>query len=73
MQTKNDDELLKDVTTYQTLTGGLLYLTHTRPDIAYGVQHLSQFLYRPKKSHYEAALRILRYIKKDPGQGILLA
>ncbi|XP_016558370.1 uncharacterized mitochondrial protein AtMg00810-like [Capsicum annuum] len=62
-----------DQNTYQRLIGKLLYLTVTRPDILFGVQTLSQFLQAPKKSHMEAALRIVKYIKKQPGQGILLS
>ncbi|KAG8482872.1 hypothetical protein CXB51_023953 [Gossypium anomalum] len=68
-----NDELMQDVSMYQRLMGRLLYLTNTRPDISYAVQHLSQFMQKPKKSHYEAALRIVRYIKKSPGQGIFLS
>lgn len=56
---------------YQRLIVKLLYLTMIRPGISYGVQTLSQFLQQPKKSHMEATLRIVRYIKNQPGQGIL--
>lgn len=45
----------------------------TRPDIAFGVQILNQFLQQPKKSHMEATLRIVRYIKSQPGQGVLFS
>ncbi|XP_019241933.1 PREDICTED: uncharacterized protein LOC109221968 [Nicotiana attenuata] len=45
----------------------------TRPDISFSVQTLSQFLQRPRKSHMEAALRVVKYIKNNPGQGILLS
>lgn len=45
----------------------------TKPDISYTVQTLSQFLQQPKKSHLDATLRIVKYIKKHPGQGILLS
>ncbi|XP_019240162.1 PREDICTED: uncharacterized protein LOC109220154 [Nicotiana attenuata] len=45
----------------------------TRPDISFSVQTLSQFMQKPNKSHMEAALRIVRYIKNQPGQGILLS
>ncbi|BBG96659.1 RmlC-like cupins superfamily protein [Prunus dulcis] len=31
------------------------------------------FMHAPRKPHMEAALRILRYLKKSPGQGILLS
>lgn len=40
----------------------LLYLTMMKPDIAYAVKNLSQFVHNPKKSHYEATLRVVRYI-----------
>lgn len=45
--------------------GRLLYLSNTRPNICYVVQHLSQIMQRPKRSHYEAAIRVVRYIEKD--------
>ncbi|XP_047270365.1 secreted RxLR effector protein 161-like [Capsicum annuum] len=45
----------------------------TRPDIAYCVQTLSQFLQQPKKCHMDAAIRVVRYIKKEPSLGVLLS
>lgn len=44
----------------------------TRPDISYAVQSLSQFMHAPKESHLDAAIRVVRYIKTIPGQGLLL-
>jgi len=70
---RTDDPLCTDVTAYQRLIGRLLYLTTTRPDISFAVQVLSQFMQRPKVSHWEAALRLVKYIKGCPGQGILLS
>ncbi|XP_016694421.1 uncharacterized mitochondrial protein AtMg00240-like [Gossypium hirsutum] len=58
---------------YQRLLRRLLYLTNTRLDISFAVQHLSQFMHKPKKYDLEAILRVVRYIKKNPGQGILLS
>uniref|UniRef100_A0A3Q7GUG7 Reverse transcriptase Ty1/copia-type domain-containing protein n=1 Tax=Solanum lycopersicum TaxID=4081 RepID=A0A3Q7GUG7_SOLLC len=58
------DQVLADKDPYQRLIGRLLYLTLTRPDIGFAVQILSQFLQCPKKSHMEAALKVVRYIKK---------
>nr|XP_016480726.1 PREDICTED: uncharacterized mitochondrial protein AtMg00810-like [Nicotiana tabacum] len=66
-------EPLKDKNSFQRLIGKLLYLTITRSDIAYAVQYLSQFMHAPKTSHYEAALHIVKYIKKQPGLGLLMS
>ncbi|GMJ05854.1 cysteine-rich RLK (RECEPTOR-like protein kinase) 8 [Hibiscus trionum] len=64
---------LSDMGSYQRLVGRLLYLTNTRPDIAFAIQYLSQFMHKPQKKHYDAALRVVRYIKRDPGLGVLLS
>lgn len=56
---------------YQRLVGKLIYLSHTRPDIAYAVGVVSQFMHNPQKHHYEAVIRIMRYLKKTPGFGLL--
>ena len=55
---------------YRKLVGKLNYVTNTRPDIAFLVQYLSQFLQAPTKSHMTTALYTLPYIKKDPSQGL---
>lgn len=44
----------------------------TRPNIAYATQHLSQFVHQPKHSHYEAAIRVIIYIKVNLGHGLLI-
>ncbi|XP_059310902.1 uncharacterized mitochondrial protein AtMg00810-like [Lycium ferocissimum] len=67
------EPLLSDVGSYQRLIGKLLHLTVTRLDIAFSVQTLSQYLQQPKKSHMEPATRIVRYIKNQPGQGVLIS
>ncbi|XP_019257850.1 PREDICTED: uncharacterized protein LOC109236082 [Nicotiana attenuata] len=68
-----NDTLLADPGAYQRLIGRLLYLTITRPDISFVVQCLSQFMHAPKTSHLEAALRVIRYLKKNLGLGILMS
>lgn len=68
-----EDALLPDAALYKRLVGRLIYLTITRPDICYAVQVLSQFMHSPKVSHMEAAVRVVRYLKQSPGQGILLS
>ncbi|GKD15051.1 retrovirus-related pol polyprotein from transposon TNT 1-94 [Tanacetum coccineum] len=54
---------LKHPDSYRRLVGRLLYLSMTRPDISYSVQHLSQFISAPKDPHMQAALHLLRYLK----------
>ncbi|GJW30331.1 putative RNA-directed DNA polymerase [Tanacetum coccineum] len=37
-----------------------------KPDIAYDVHYLSQHMYAPLQSHFNAELRVLRYLKQAP-------
>ncbi|XP_022864187.1 uncharacterized protein LOC111384166 [Olea europaea var. sylvestris] len=55
---------------YQRLVGKLIYLSHTRPDIAFAVSVVSQYLHSPKEAYLEAVYRILRYLKGTPGNGL---
>ncbi|PRQ60568.1 putative RNA-directed DNA polymerase [Rosa chinensis] len=58
---------------YQRLVGKLIYLSHTRPDIAYAVSVVSQFMHAPSEDHMHAVHRILRYLKTNPGKGIMFS
>ncbi|XP_075109007.1 secreted RxLR effector protein 161-like [Nicotiana tabacum] len=64
---------LTDLSTYQRIIGKLNFLQHTRPDISFCVQHLSQFLQAPQVPHMLAALYALRYLSNAPALGILLS
>ena len=55
---------------YQRLIGRLIYLSRTRPDIAFAVSVVSQYMHSPKESHLEAVYKILRYLKGSPGRGL---
>jgi len=70
---KIDDPLLEDPSRYPRLLGKLLYLTITRPNICYAVQTLGQFMHNPKESHMNAILKVIKYLKRCPGLGILLS
>lgn len=49
---------------YRSLVGCLLYLAiSTRPDISYAVQQLSQYLDSYSFIHWNAAIRLVRYLK----------
>nr|GFB09341.1 putative ribonuclease H-like domain-containing protein [Tanacetum cinerariifolium] len=62
---------LADKGRYQRIVGKLIYLSHTRPDIAYAVGVVSQFMHQPQISHMKAVLRIIRYLKGTPGHEVL--
>lgn len=51
----------------------MLYLTMTKTGIPFCVQTLSQFLQDPKKLHMEAALKVVKYVKGQSSQGVLLS
>jgi hypothetical protein len=60
----NDDIDTLNKTPYRSLVGCLLYIAiGTRPDIAYAVQQLSQFLDNYSFTHWHAAIRVVRYLK----------
>ena len=59
-----------DPTQYQQLIGSLMYLVHTRPDICYTVNALSQFMSDPKHIHWVAAKHVLRYVHGTITYGI---
>ena len=58
---------------YKRLVGKLIYLSHTRPDIAYVVSVLSQFMHNPSEEHMDAVNQILCYLKTSPGKGLMLS
>ena len=62
-----------EASSYHRLIGHLIYLTNTRPDITYVVQHLSQFVAHPSSAHQQATYRILKYLKTTPGFGLFLS
>jgi hypothetical protein len=67
------DQVPTDRARYQRLVGRLIYLTHTRPDVAYAVSVISQFMHNPSESHMDAVVRILRYLKSAPGRGVMFS
>ena len=48
---------------YREAIGSLMYAAvATRPDIAFAVSYLSQFLENPGEAHWEATKRVFRYL-----------
>ncbi|KAF7815307.1 Retrovirus-related Pol polyprotein from transposon TNT 1-94 [Senna tora] len=63
---------LADAKTFRSLVGGLIYLTHTRPDIAFSVGVVSRFKHSPSKHHIGTTKRILHYVAGTVDYGICI-
>jgi len=64
---------LIDPTLYRTIIESLVYLTITRPNIAYVVHVVSQFVTSPTNVHWAVVLCILRYLRGTVFQSLLLS
>lgn len=68
----DEKELIIEDVPYRQLIGSLMFIaTVSRPDIAYSVSYLSQYLDRPTKSLWTQAKRCLRYLKETSNLGLL--
>ncbi|CAL2254674.1 unnamed protein product [Prunus armeniaca] len=65
------DQVPTDKERYQRLVGKLIYLSHTRPDIAYAMSVVSQFMHSRSEDHMGVLMCILRYLKVTPGKGLM--
>jgi hypothetical protein len=63
---------MDDPTLFRSTVGSLQYLSLTRPDLAFAVNQVCQFMHRPTKVHWQAVKRILRYLKHTVTHGLLL-
>ncbi|XP_074356145.1 secreted RxLR effector protein 161-like [Apium graveolens] len=68
---KDEQGTTVDSTRFKSMVGGLRYLVHTRPDIAYVVGVVSRYMERPTEMHQDAVKRILRYIKGTVNFGLI--
>lgn len=57
-----DGTYLTDATRYRRVLGRLQYLSFTRPNIAYAVNKLSQFMQAPSNLHWKVVKCVLRYL-----------
>lgn len=59
-----------DTGRYQHLVAKLIYLSHTRLDIAFAISVVSQYMHAPCEEHLEVVCRILKYLEGTPGKGL---
>ncbi|KAM1004535.1 hypothetical protein ACFX2C_004724 [Malus domestica] len=67
---KDDGTPFHNPALYRSVVGALQYLTFTRPDIAFSVHQVCQFMHCPMESHFLAVKRILRYLKGTMDYGV---
>ena len=60
-------------TLYKSIIGSLLYLTASRPNIAFSVGVCARYQAAPKESHLTVVKWITRYINGTPNYGLRLA
>ena len=59
---EDDSPVFEDITKYRMLIGYLLHLTYIGPDLSYSVSTLNQFSSASRQTHWQAAIRVLRYL-----------
>nr|GEY21447.1 hypothetical protein [Tanacetum cinerariifolium] len=59
-----------DQTTYRRMIGGLMYLTASRPDIAYFSFVCARYQARPTVKHLKEVKRIFRYLRQSYNKGL---
>ncbi|XP_062203437.1 uncharacterized mitochondrial protein AtMg00810-like [Phragmites australis] len=69
----SDGTPVDNPTEYRSLAGALQYLTLTRPDLAYVVQHVCLFMHDPREPHLAMIKRILRYVKGSLDHGLSIS
>ncbi|KAK9038646.1 hypothetical protein V6N11_023503 [Hibiscus sabdariffa] len=69
--TKDEGSLIEDARGFRSIVGALLYLNHTRPDIAFAVNKVAQFMHAPREAHWEAVKRILKYLNGTLNFGLV--
>ena len=61
--TKTSTTAKVDATLYRSIVGGMRYLVHTRPDIAFVVGYVSRFMKDPREDHWAMVNQGIVFLK----------
>ena len=70
--TITDGSASMDASEFRSVVRSLQYLSLTRPDIAFAVNKISQFMHKPTQLHWQAVKSLLRYLKGTIHHGLSL-
>lgn len=62
---QSDGVVVANLSMYRRLIGCLIYLTNTRPTLAFSVHILSQLMDQPRHPHLQSATQLLRCLKRN--------
>lgn len=66
----HDGALSTDTSRYKQVVGSLQYILLTRPDMAFAVNHMSQFIHSPSEHHWDAVKHVLHYLNENLDHGL---
>ena len=67
---KTDGDRISNPQECHSIVGALQCVTLTRPDIAFAVNQVCQFMHDPRTTHWMAVKRILRFLKGTITHGL---
>ncbi|GJX47705.1 retrovirus-related pol polyprotein from transposon TNT 1-94 [Tanacetum coccineum] len=68
----DDSTAFSNPVKYRQVVGSLQYVTLSRPDIAFAVNKVCQYMHAPTENHWSAIKRILRYLHGTVEHGMLI-